>query len=337
MGTTSSESTAIVPSAGIVPAAGETSSSAIAAREKAAVEARFVVALNRPRDFDMCRARLLKACQRPGFAKTARYSKPVGREKVTGFSIRFAEEARVLWGNIDVTTLLVFDDDERRIYRVQATDLETNATESVDVMIEKFVERKSVKEGAEVIGSRLNSYNETVYKVRATEDDMTVKVNAHISKYRRNGILSLIPGDVKEECEAMILNTIRDHDAKDPDGARKAILDAFFALGVMPTQIGEMLAKPLEQINPAELHLLRSYYTALKEGEATWAEIADAHTAGRTAAAASTAKADTGKGSGALKDALKKKDKPAAATEETEAERAARLADDARLAAQEGR
>lgn len=332
MGTTSSDTTALVaPTAGVVMAPGETSSSAIAAREKAAVEARFLVAINRQRDFDTCRARLLKACQRPGFAKTARYAKPVGREKVTGFSIRFAEEARVLWGNIDVTTLLVFDDVERRIYRVQATDLETNATESVDVMIEKFIERKSVKDGTEVIGWRLNTYGEKVYKVRATEDDMVVKVNAHISKYRRNGILSLIPADVKEECEAMILRTIKDEDAKDPDAARRAILDSFFNLGVMPAQVSEMLGKPLEQINPSELHMLRSYYTALKEGEATWAEIVEAHTGKAPESAASATR-----GAAGLKETLKAKATakaaPAASTEETEPERAARLAEDAKLA-----
>src|SRR3954464_1839255 len=100
-------------------AAGETSSSAIAAREKASVEARFIMAANRPRDFETSRRRLVDACKRPGFAAMARYSKPVGRERIEGLSIRFAEEARVLWGNMDVTVLLVFDDDMRRIYRVQ--------------------------------------------------------------------------------------------------------------------------------------------------------------------------------------------------------------------------
>lgn len=258
-------------------AQGETSSSAIAAREKAAVEARFVMALHRPRDFDHARLKLISACKRPRFAEVARYSKPIGKTKVFGLSIRFAEEARVLWGNLDVTVLLVFDDDERRIYRVQGTDLETNATESVDVMIEKFVERKSVSKGTEVIGQRLNSNKEVVYKVRATEDDMMTKVNNIISKYRRNVILTLIPADIKEECEDQIISTQKNEDRKDPDAARKKILELFYKLGVAPDQIDLMLGKPLAQVTPAELTLLRSYYTALKDGEATWTEIHDSH------------------------------------------------------------
>ena len=308
---TGPESNAIIPApAAAVPIApGETSSSAIAAREKAAVEARFLMALHRPRNFDQSRLRLLTACKRPKFAGVARYSKPVGKTKVHGLSVRFAEEARVLWGNIDVTTLLVFDDDERRIYRVTGTDLETNASEGVDILIEKFVERKVLRDGMEKIGQRVNTYGEIVFKVRATEDDLTVKVNAQIAKMRRNVILSVLPADVKDECEAQILATVAERDAKDPEGARKDILDAFWSLGVTPEQIVELLGKPLVQINPAELTLLRSYYTALKDGEAIWSEIADAHMGKATAK-------PTQNGSAGLTEALKKKAPEKEATDE---------------------
>jgi hypothetical protein len=285
-------------------AAGETSSSAIAAREKASVEARFIMAANRPRDFETSRRRLVDACKRPGFAAMARYSKPVGRERIEGLSIRFAEEARVLWGNMDVTVLLVFDDDMRRIYRVQGIDLETNATEAVDVMVEKFVERRQTRDGMEIIGSRTNTSGQTVYKVRATEDDLAVKVNAQVAKSRRNCILALLPADVKEECEAQAIATLTKRDQEDPGAARKAILDSFWKLGVTPAQIVEVLGHAVEQINPAELSLLRSYYTALKDGEATWASIVEAHT-GKTAKP--DAPAQPTKGVEGLKAAVGKK------------------------------
>lgn len=327
-----------------VIAAGETSSSAIAAREKAAVEARFLVALNRPRDFDKSRLRLLTACQRPKFAAAARYAKPVGREKVFGFSIRFAEEARVLWGNIDVSAFLVFDDDERRIYRVMGTDLETNATESTDVMVEKFVERRQVRDGQEVVGKRTNSSGQIVFRIRATEDDLMVKVNALISKARRNVILSLIPADVKDECEARCAATLEDEDAKDPDAARRRMLEGFWSLGVTPQQIAEMLEKPVEQINRAEVRLMASYYTALKEGDATWADIVESHTGGKKKADAG---APAGKGTDALRETLGKKrqqstsqakaEQPetAAPTETPEDEQARLLREDAEMLAAE--
>jgi hypothetical protein len=290
-------------------AAGETSSSAIAAREKASVEARFIMAMNRPRDFETSRRRLMDACRRPGFAEVARYSKPVGRERITGLSIRFAEEARVLWGNMDVTVLLVFDDDMRRIYRVQGIDLETNATEAVDVMVEKFVERRQTRDGMEIIGSRTNTSGQTVYKIRATEDDLAVKAGAQISKQRRNCILALLPADVKEECENQCIATLAKADAEDPGAARKKLLDAFWNFGVTPAQIVELLGHPVEQMNPSELTLFRSYYTALKDGEATWAAIVEAHT-GKAAKPAEAAQPT--KGTDGLKAAIDKK-KPAQA------------------------
>lgn len=259
---------------GAVPApVTETASAATAAREKASIEARALVAMHRPRDFETARLRLLKACKRPKFAEAARYAKPVGGKTVDGLSIRFAEEARVLWGNIDVSAYLVFDDDERRVYRVVGVDLETNASDGVDVMIEKFVERRSPKQGDEVIRSRTNSRGEPVYVIRANEDALVVKVNANIAKARRQVILSLIPADVKEECEAECILTVRDRDAKDPEGAKKAVLEAFFEIGVTPSQIVEYLGHPIEQLNPAELHVLRKVYTGIKDGEATWADV----------------------------------------------------------------
>lgn len=281
-------------------APGETSSSAIAAREKAAVEARFLVAMNRPRDFETARRKLLDACKRTGFAEVARYAKPVGRDKVYGLSIRFAEESRVLWGNMDVTALLVFDDDERRIYRVQATDLETNATEGTDVMVEKFVERRQVKPGMEVVGKRQNSSGETVYKIRATEDDLVVKVNAHIAKARRNAILALIPADVKDECEAQCIGTLQDQDTKDPNEARKRLLDSFWKYGVSPAMIAELIGHSAETLTPVEMSTLRTYGTALKEGEATWADIVDLHTGVKKPATAT----EPTKGNSGLKSAL---------------------------------
>lgn len=296
---------AVPGSAGLPVAPGETSSSAIAAREKAAVEARFLVAMNRPREFETSRLRLLKSCNRPLFAEVARYAKPVGGGSVTGLSVRFAEEARVLWGNMDVTTMVVSDTDERRIYRVTGVDLETNATDSIDVIVEKFVERRQVRSGMEVIGQRMNTTGQVVYKIRATEDDLIVKANAQISKAKRNVILSLLPGDVKEECEIAIVETQKRRDAEDPDAAKRAVLDAFFSIGVMPVQIADLLGHAVEQITPAELGLLRGYYTAIRDGEATYADIVELHSAGKKSAAEPAGKAGTdARGSEGLKSRM---------------------------------
>jgi len=230
--------------------------------------------MHRPRDFELARARILRTCQRPRFAKVAKYSKPVGGGKrVDGLSVRFAEEIRVQWGNLDVSAFLVFDDDTRRVYRVQGVDLETNASDSVDIMVEKQVERKQPREGDEVLGERINSRGEKVFLIAANEDALLTKVNNLIAKARRNVILTLIPGDIKEEAEETIDQTVRDRDAKDPEGAKKDVLDGFFSVGVIPAQLVEFLGHPLETLNPAELHVLRRVFVAIRDGESTWDEV----------------------------------------------------------------
>lgn len=264
----------VTPAPGALTAV-ETAAAAVAARERAAVEARFIVAAKFPRSMDQARLRILDACKRPKFAESARYSKPVGKQRVEGLSIRFAEEGARAWGNLDVTAMIVFDDSDRRIYRVTGTDLETNTTQSQDVIIEKVVERRQPRQGQTVIGQRLNTKGETVYLIEATEDELHNKVNAMIAKARRNIILTLIPSDISEEAEETILKVVRERDTKDPAGARKQILDAFWALGVTPQDVQEFMQKPLDQLNPAELSTLRAIYTAVKDGETTWAAAVD--------------------------------------------------------------
>lgn len=250
----------------------ETASTAVAAQAKAAVEARYVMALRNPRSWDQVRVKLLETCRRPSFAAVAKYAKPTGGKKLVGPSIRFAEEAARQMGNILAETIITFDDDDRRIVKVMVTDLESNLSYPQDIILEKTVERKD-KSGRTVLSERKNSYNETVYVVVATEDEMATKQGAQVSKAMRNGLLRVLPGDILDEAMAEVGETVKKADAEDPAGARKKLCDAFFDLGVMPGQIVEFLGHPLDQMNPSELQLLRNIYTAIREGEGSWSDV----------------------------------------------------------------
>lgn len=296
-----------MPGSPLPVAPGETAATAVAAREKAAVEARFLVALHRPRNPDDARQRVLARCRSPRFASTAEYAKPVGGGKrATGASIRLAEELGRQWGNIDVQTPVVFDDDERRIIRVTATDLETNYSQSVDVMLEKTVERKSPRPGDEVLSSRQNSTGQTTYRIRADEDAFLVKQNANVAKARRQVILGVIPGDLVEEALEVAADTRRSEVRTDPAAARKRIADAFFSVGVMPKQLCDLLGKEsLEAVTEAEIELLRSVFAAMKEGEATWTDVMESF--GQTTRASGEPAPSAAKGAAALRAAIDRK------------------------------
>lgn len=253
----------------------ETASTVLAAQAKAQIEARYVMAERHPRDLDVVREKLLQECKRPGFAAVARYLKPIGRG-VEGPSIRFAETTIRLMGNISVDQMTVYDDREKRIVRVIVVDCETNTPYSSDITVEKTVERRSVKDGDEVLRTRTNSKGQMVHVIAATEDDLLNKQNALISKAIRNNGLRLIPGDIVEECMTQVLATQANEDASDPQQGRKKIFDAFGGLGISVGQLKDYLGHEAEALDAKETSDLRGLYAALREGELTWRQVLEA-------------------------------------------------------------
>lgn len=257
---------------------GETGTTALAAAAQAAVNARFIMALQRPRSWDEVRIRLLKECERKGFAEVARYAKPIGKDPSKwpkGPSIRFAEACLRYAGNVGVEAATIYEDREKRVLRVTAVDYETNASASGDVSVEKTVERRNAGDRV-VVASRTNSYGEQVYIVEATEDDLLNKVNAAVSKASRVQILRLIPGDIVDECMAKVVETLERGAKTDPAGERKRLCDAFASIGVMPRDLSDYLGHSLDALQPAELTELRQIYATIRDGEATWAAVMEA-------------------------------------------------------------
>lgn len=253
----------------------ETASVAVAEQAKALVQARYIMAMQRPRDIEIVRLNMLRECKRPKFAKAAIYNKPIGKG-VEGLSIRFAEAWMSHAGNLDDTTITLYDDDQKRIIRQSVTDLEANVTHSKDVTIIKTVERSSLRPGQTATQTRTNSYGKPVYIVEASDDDLLNKEAALVSKALRTNALRTMPGWLKDECLAECKKTQQDQDAIDPDGARRELIEAFDELNVKPAQLAEYLAHSLETVVPAELRELRGLYAAIRDGEATWKAAMDA-------------------------------------------------------------
>ena len=256
------------PLSTVVAPSHETAATAAASQMKALVESRYTVAMHRPRDIDAVREALMKECRRPSFAAVARYNKPVGKG-IVGPSIRFAEAAARCMTNIVIEDVTTYDDDEKRIIQVSVTDLEANVPYTTSITIDKTVERRTKKDADELIRSRTNSTGQTVHIIRATEDDLLNKKNALLSKAVRTLVLRLVPGDIVDECMHQVVKTQNDADAKDPDGARLKIVDAFGALNVTVADL-KAYAGDLTKLSPSELADLRALHAAIKEGETTW-------------------------------------------------------------------
>ncbi|MGM3172532.1 hypothetical protein [Dickeya lacustris] len=255
-------------------AAPETSATAVAAQAKAMVEARYIMALRRPRQWDQVRQDLLKECRRPSFAnnKSAYYRKPIGNG-VEGLGIRFVEVALRCMTNVLVETSMIFEDDHKEIHRVSVTDLESNLTYPLDVRVTKTVERSKPCDDGSYISVRKNSYNKNVYTVPATDDDLLNKRSAQISKAIRTLGLRIIPGDLQDEAESIIKAIRLDEAARDPDTERKRIADAFAEIGVKASELTEFLGHSIDTCSPSELVNLRGIYGAIRDGEASWKSV----------------------------------------------------------------
>ena len=259
---------------------GETVSSVLAARAKAEVEARFIVAMKRPRDLDVVRTKLLKACERPGFAGSATekswgaawYKKPIG-EGVEGFSIFFAKEALRCLGNMDAKSWVIWEDDIKRLVQVEVMDLETNVSIPTVIVVDKTVERKFLKKGEEAISVRVNSKNEPTYLRAATEDEVMQKQNSLISKATRNGIMSLLPGDIQAECRARILAIRQGALAKDPEGFKRKVIDGFARHNIGPNDLKWYLGHDIGTCSQMELSALRDLWKEIDDGNLTWAQV----------------------------------------------------------------
>jgi hypothetical protein len=250
----------------------ETAATAVAARVTAEIQARTIVALQRPRNPDLVRQKILSECKRPSFARAARYSVPMGKDRIEGLSIRFAEAAQRCMGNLDTSSCIIYDDTRKTILHITSTDLESNTTYSSEVVVPKTVERRYLKQGQQPLGQRVNSYGEMVYLVEATDGDMAKTTGAVKSKEIRTLILRHLPGDIKDEAESLCIKVAADEDAKDPDAARREMFDAFFAVGVPADQLAQYLGHEGKILSPAELAELRAVFAAVREGHVSWIE-----------------------------------------------------------------
>lgn len=252
----------------------ETASTAVAAQAKAMVEARYVMAMQRPRNWDQVRQDLLKECRRPSFAnnKSAFYRKPIGNG-VEGLGIRFVEVALRCMTNVLIETTMIFEDTTKEIHRVSVTDLEANVTYPLDVRVSKTVERSKPLDDGSYISVRTNSYRKLVYTVPANDDDFLNKRAAQISKAIRTLGLRIIPGDYQDEAESIIKQIRNDDAAKDPDAKRKFITDEFARIGVKAADLADYLGHGLDSCSPSELVNLTALWGAINDGEATWATV----------------------------------------------------------------
>ena len=286
-----------------------------AAKAKAEIEAAFIMADRKPRDEDVCRARILHTCADPAFAEVALYKRPVGRQRnpttgewedkhIIDLSIRALEAFLQHWGRASISSRIVEESREQRQIAVTVWDLQNVLVYSAEAVIDKTVERKGErKSDREYISSRENSYGELVHRYEATPEEVRSKEGAEKSKLIRDQGKRLIPRHILAEARAVIDKVIADENARDPDAAKKKVLDRFASIGISPDMLKAYLDRPVESLTPKDIAELTILFNGLKDGEFTWGDVMRMKTAAPDEPGQPEVKAE-GKGKQKLKDKI---------------------------------
>jgi|GEM_PF-2418935 len=246
-----------------------------AAAAKAAEEAAYLMAIERPRNYETARLAIMESCGRPNFAAMAKYKIPIGGKNITGLTIRMAEEALRCWGNMRTKVMCTFENEKVKNIVVGVVDLQTNAGYTDEVSIAKTKEVKKLRPGDEKISERTNTGGELVFLTNCTEQDMLKKTNSAVSKSLRNSILRLLPVDIKEEIEETITATLQGRTEKNLSDEKKKITSAFHRIGISPENLEEYLGQSIETLSPAQVEDLRGLHSGIKDGHTTWKKVLD--------------------------------------------------------------
>lgn len=274
----------------------ERETAAVQAREEAMIKAEYVMSERHPRVWMNVRAAMLDHCTRPRFADISRYAKPVGKKFINGewidqfaygWTARFAETLRQEMANIKPVAQVTYEDDMIRIVRFGVIDLQKNIPRYREVAFAKTVEKRGKKvrgkggqpdsfdapEGREVISSRMNTYGEPTFLVRATEDEMRNKVNSEESKTQRDFTLALCPRDVLEDCLDRVDAVLSAEIKEDPLRILKRGLDAMKReFGILPSDVETYIGRPAAQFTDSDIREIGQLYSAIRDGQTTFQE-----------------------------------------------------------------
>ena len=260
------EETALAKSTEFSTELAPTSAAAVAQHE---IQSSFIIARQFPRNEQLAFRRMAEACEFLSFAEKAYYRYKRGSKKdesgrwvdnyVIGPSVYLAREAARLFGNLRVGTEIVRDDEDARQIRAYALDLETNARFSADDEFRKLIQRK--RDGV-------------TQWVIPDERDLRELTNKHAAISERNCILKLVPKYVVDDLVEKAQDAVRAAVEKNIKGAVEKMQRTFGDIGVKVKDLESKLGHPLSAITADEVTELRGVYSAIRDGQTTWAEYA---------------------------------------------------------------
>jgi hypothetical protein len=226
--------------------------------ERAIAEARGQMQLAKmfPRDLNAAYAEMMDACKLTALAKVAFYSVPQGGSKVTGPSIRLAEEIARIYGN--------FEFGHRELSRVDAT-ADTFGKSEIEVYAwDKEKNNRSIRQ---ITVLHVLDTKDGPRKLR-DQKDIDNKIANVASKQARGRILALMPKWLVEAAQEECRKTLAG-DNSEPLAVRvRRMTQAFAPFGVTTTHLEAYLGCKLDDVLADQLVDLTGVFNAIREGTA---------------------------------------------------------------------
>lgn len=218
-------------------------------RESQEVQAAVFMAKQFPRNEDEARARILRACKRPGLAGKAMYSYPKGGQKVSGPSVRLMEAIAQSWGNIQSGVVELDQRDGESTCMAYCWDIETNTREVKIFVVKHAIQTKK--------GEKVLTDPREIYELVANQG----------ARRKRACILNVIPGDIVDEAIEECNKTLSGGNKKPLIDRLRALTDLFQAHYSVPiASIEKYFGYPLNVFTEMDGAELQGIYTALRDG-----------------------------------------------------------------------
>lgn len=175
-----------------------------------------------PRNINQVFVNAMKSCERKSMAKIAEYSFPRGSTNVRGPSVHIARMLAGVYCNLRYGLDIIRDDENTRLIRGWAWDIETNLKVSFDDDFKKLIYRK--KGGW----------------ITPDERDLRELTNRRGAMLVRNAILSILPRDLTEDALLKCKKTLKSS-IDDPELERKSLIMEMDKYGVTVKMVDSYL------------------------------------------------------------------------------------------------
>lgn len=219
-------------------------------QERAIAEAQgqLILAKKFPRNLNEAYAELMEACKLPAFANAAFYSVPRAGGKVTGPSIRLAEEVARCYSNFQYGHRELSRGDGKSEVEVYAWDMEKNNRSIRQITV---MHTRDTKEGQ--------------VKLR-DQKDIDDKIANVASKQVRGRILALLPKWMVEASIEECKKTIAGANDEPVSVRVRKMVAAFAKFGVTVAHLEKHLGHALDETTLDELVDLTGVFNAIREG-----------------------------------------------------------------------